>query len=160
MTQRDWFRLFKPVICGRISGRVKEDVSAEELAHALGDLLKRNGRVPVQTGNRVECDDTAAGLVLDNKLYYCCGRVGFTVAVRSDGSVDIDYVLNFWQSWALFLVLYQLPVAGLVTAAILGFWRGALQIFTGIIVVLWAVLVPLTLIRQRLAIGRLLHGFR
>lgn len=160
MTQRDWFRLFKPVIRGRISGRVKEDETADELAYALGDLLKQNGRVPVQTGNRVECDDTAAGLVLDNKLYSCCGHVAFTVGIRPDGFVDIDYVLNFWQSWAFFMIFGQLLLAGLIAAAIMGHWRGALQILIGLLALLWTMMVPVTLIRQRLAIGRQLRWFR
>ncbi len=160
MTQRDWLRLFKPVIRGCITGRVKEDVTADELAYALGDLLKRDGRVPVQTGNRVECDDTSTTFINSNKLYAGCGHVVFTVDIRPDGSLQIFYILNLWQSWAFFMIFGQLPLAGLIAAAIMGHWLGALQILLGVPVLLWTVMVPPTLIRQRLAIWRLLRWFR
>lgn len=160
MTQTDWFRLFRPMIRGRIGGRVKNDVTADELAYALADLLRRDHRVPVQTGNRVECDDTATFLFMNWTLYGMCGHVAFTVELKPDGHADIGYVLNFWRSWAFVLMLYQPVVAGLIAAAILGHWRGALQIFAGITMFLWIATVPLTLIRQRLAIRRLLRWFR
>lgn len=160
MTQRDWFRLVKPVIRGRISGRVKDDVTEDELAYGLGDLLKRDGRVPVQTGNRVECDDTFTTFINSNKTYAGCGHVAFTVCIRPDGFVDIDYILNFWKSWAFIMIFGQLLLAGLIATAIMGHWWGALQILVGLLAVLWTMMVPVTLIRQRLAIWRLLRWFR
>lgn len=160
MTQRNWLRLFKPVICGHIRGRVKEGVTADQLAYALSDLLKRDRRIPVQTGNRVECDDISTALFNNWRLYSLCGQVAFTVDVKPGGHMCIDYVLSFWRTWAFFMIVGQLLLAGLIAAAIMGHWLGALQTLAGFLVLLWTMMVPLTLIRQRLAIWRLLRWFR
>lgn len=160
MTETGWLRLFKPVIHGRISGQVRADVTADELACALADMLHRDHRVPVRVGNRVECDDISRILLANLTLYAACGHVALTVDLEPDGRAEIRYVLSFWRSWTVVLILYQPLLAALIAVAILGHWRGALMILLGITTFLWFSMVPITLIRQHLALWHLLRRFR
>lgn len=159
MKETGWLRLFKPVIHGRIGGRVRPDVTADQLACGLADMLRRDRRIPVRTGNRVECDDNITTLLANLTLYAACGHVALTVDLKPDGRTEIHYILNFWRSWTFVLILYQPMLAALIAAAILGHWRGALMILLGFTAFAWFSMVALTLIRQYLAVWRLLRRF-